>query len=222
MVSGIAHELNQPLSAISTYCQSGLRIIDASREVPEKLVHVLTESSLQAKRAGKIIHRMRQFAAKGKVQRRAIDLNRVIGDAADFIGSELDKQGITLQLDLTRDLPAVMADSIQIEQVVLNLLYNAIEAMNEASNGRRELVVSSRRVEEGQLEVMVRDSGPGLDPATSDRLFDTFFTTKEDGMGLGLAISRSIVEAHGGQLWADSQPGKGATFYFNLPVAGTQ
>ncbi len=83
-------------------------------------------------------------------------------------------------------------------------------------------MVSSRRVEEGQLEVMVRDSGPGLDPATSDRLFDTFFTTKEDGMGLGLAISRSIVEAHGGQLWADSQPGKGATFYFNLPVAGTQ
>lgn len=222
MVSGIAHELNQPLSAISTYCQSGLRIIDASREVPEKLVHVLTESSLQAKRAGKIIHRMRQFAAKGKVQRRAIDLNRVIGDATDFIGSELDKQGITLQLDLARDLPSIMADSIQIEQVVLNLLYNAIEAMNEAGSERRELVVSSRQVEEGQLEVMVRDSGPGLDPATSDRLFDTFFTTKEDGMGLGLAISRSIVEAHGGQLWADSQPGKGATFYFNLPVAGTQ
>ena len=222
MVSGIAHELNQPLSAISTYCQSGLRIIEASREVPEKLDHILTESSLQAKRAGKIIHRMRQFAAKGKVQRRAIDLNRVIGDATDFIGSELDKQGITMQLDLARDLPSIMADSIQIEQVVLNLLYNAIEAMNEASYGRRELVVSSRQVEEGQLEVMVRDSGPGLDPATSDRLFDTFFTTKEDGMGLGLAISRSIVEAHGGQLWADSQPGKGATFYFNLLVAGTQ
>ena len=127
-----------------------------------------------------------------------------------------------MQLDLARDLPSIMADSIQIEQVVLNLLYNAIEAMNEAGYGRRELVVSSRQVEEGQLEVVVRDSGPGLDPATSDRLFDTFFTTKEDGMGLGLAISRSIVEAHGGQLWADSQPGKGATFYFSLPVAGTQ
>jgi C4-dicarboxylate-specific signal transduction histidine kinase len=210
------------LSAISTYCQSGLRIINASQNVPEKLDHILEESSLQAKRAGKIIHRMRQFAAKGKVQHSAISLNRVIGDAADFIGSELDKQGITLQLDLARDLPSIMADSIQIEQVILNLLYNAIEAMNEAGSSRRELVVSSRQAEKGQLEVMVRDTGPGLDPATSDKLFDTFFSTKEDGMGLGLAISRSIVEAHGGQLWADSQPGKGATFYFNLPVAGTQ
>ncbi|MEN8106688.1 MAG: ATP-binding protein [Pseudomonadota bacterium] len=220
MASGIAHELNQPLSAISTYCQSGLRIIDTFAERPEKLVHILKESSQQAKRAGNIIHRMRQFAAKGKVQRAAMDLNRMIGDATSFIEPELDKQRITLRLDLARDLPSVIADSIQIEQVILNLMHNAIEAMNEEGIGAGELVVSSRHAEEGQLEVMVRDTGPGLDPGTVDRLFDTFFSTKEDGMGLGLAISRSIVEAHGGQLWADSEPGAGATFYFSLPVTG--
>ena len=222
MASGLAHELNQPLTAISTYCQSGLRIMDACGDMPEKLVHILEESSLQAKRAGKIIHRMRQFAAKGMAQHAAMDLNRVIGDAAGFIGPGLDEQGITLQLDLARDLPSVMADSIQIEQVILNLLYNAIEAMNETGIGTREVVVSSRQVEGDQLEVMVRDTGPGLGPDTVDRLFDTFFSTKEHGMGLGLAISRGIVEAHGGQLWADSEPGTGATFYFSLPVTRTR
>jgi len=221
MASGIAHELNQPLSAISTYCQSGLRILDANGDRPDKLAHVLEESSLQAKRAGKIIHRMRQFATKGTLRRAAMDLNRVITDAAGFIGPELDKQGIKLQLDLARDLPSVMADSIQIEQVILNLLHNAIEAMNTTGSRKRRLVVSSRQVDAGQLEVRVHDSGPGLDPGTVDQLFDTFFSTKADGMGLGLAISRSIIEVHGGQLWADSEPGSGATFYFSLPVAGT-
>jgi signal transduction histidine kinase len=222
MASGIAHELSQPLSAISTYCQSGLRITDTLTEKPEKLVHALEESSLQAKRAGKIIHRMRQFATKGKAQRNLIDLNRVIGIAVDFIRPELDKQGISLRLDLSPDLPAIMADSIQIEQVILNLLHNAIEVLTDTDGGSRKLVVSSRQADEGQLEVMVHDTGPGLAPDTIDRLFDTFFSTKENGMGLGLAISRSIIEAHGGQLWTDSAPGAGATFYFSLPVNGTR
>lgn len=222
MASGIAHELNQPLSAISAFCQSGLRILEAIGEKPDKLVYVLEESSLQAKRAGKIIHRMRQFAAKGEVQHKAMDLNQILENATGFIRSELDKQGITLQLELARDLPSVMADSIQIEQVILNLLHNAIEAMNETGNGKRNLVVSSRQADEDQLEVQVRDTGPGLDPSMVDKLFDTFFSTKENGMGLGLAISRSIIEAHGGQLWADSETGRGATFYFSLPVSGLE
>lgn len=221
MASGLAHELNQPLSAISTYCQAGLRIIKTSGEKPEKLVHALEQAASQALRAGKIIHRMRRFSSKGKVRRSQMDLNKVIRNAVSFVEPELDKKGITLQLELTSDLPPVVADSIQIEQVILNLLHNAIEAMVAGNSTIRNLAVTSRQTDTGPVEIMVHDTGPGLDTATVDRIFDTFFSTKEDGMGLGLAISHSIVEAHGGQLHVDSVTGAGTTFYFTLPVSGT-
>jgi C4-dicarboxylate-specific signal transduction histidine kinase len=222
MASGIAHELSQPLSAISTYCQSGLRMLEGLSEVPDKLVHALRESSLQAKRAGMIIHRMKEFSAKGKTQHAPVEINRVIRTAAGFIGPELDKHATTLQLDLAPGLPVVMADSIQLEQVILNLLNNAIEAMTAADSPTRRLTVSSRQADTGHVDVSVRDSGPGLDPETIDRMFDAFFSTRNQGMGLGLAISRSIIEAHGGRLWAVSNPDAGSTFWFSLPVEETR
>jgi C4-dicarboxylate-specific signal transduction histidine kinase len=222
MASGIAHELNQPLSAISTYCQSGLRIIDTFKERPEKLAHVLEASSQQAKRAGQIIHRMREFVAKGKTQHTPTNVNRVITEAVEFIAPELEHQDVTVRLDLSGDLPDIMADSIQIEQVILNLLHNAIEAMTATSGGLRELSVASRRTHADQLEIRVSDTGQGLPPDTGDRVFDTFYSTKAGGMGLGLAISRSIVEAHGGQFWTESKADAGATFCFSLPVTGIQ
>jgi C4-dicarboxylate-specific signal transduction histidine kinase len=220
MASGIAHELNQPLTAISAYCQSGLRILDTDGDRSDKLARILEESSLQAKRAGNIIHRMRQFATKGTLRRAAVDINHVISDAVRFIRPELDKHGITLDLDLANELPPVTADSIQIEQVILNLMHNAIEAMNETANGTRKLVVSSQRMDEKHIKVRVQDNGPGLEPGTVDRLFDTFYSTKSDGMGLGLSISRSIIEVHGGQLWTAGDQGTGATFCFSLPLSG--
>lgn len=219
MASGLAHELNQPLSAISTYCQSGLRILDTVDNPPDKLVHVLEASSRQAKRAGTIIHRMREFATKRKAQAAAVDINRLIAEATGFYRPELDRQAITAQLDLAGDLPPVLADSIQIEQVLLNLLHNAGDAMTTTDPGARRLSITSRLTTDGQIEVRVSDTGHGLDAETRDRIFDTFFTTRAGGMGLGLSISRSIIEAHGGQLWADTRPDRGATFCFTLPVS---
>jgi signal transduction histidine kinase len=218
MASGIAHELNQPLSAISTYCQSGLRIIDTLEEKPEKLTHVMESSSRQAKRAGEIIHRMREFAAKGKAQPRTMDINRVITEATDFVKPLLLRKHISARLDLAPGLPVIMADAIQIEQVILNLLHNAMDAMAGEKAGSRRLTVTSRLADDDQIEVRVSDLGHGLNPAISDKMFDTFYTTKEGGMGLGLAISRSIVESHGGQLLAEANDGPGATISFTIPV----
>ncbi|MEN8204551.1 MAG: ATP-binding protein [Pseudomonadota bacterium] len=219
MASGLAHELNQPFTAISTYCQAGLRIIAASGDKSEKLTHALEQASIQAQRAGEIIRRMRHFTGKGMVRRKPIDINRVINNAVSFVETELNRKNIRLILDLADDLPAAVADEIQIEQVILNLLHNAIEAMFSGGDNTRELRVSSLHTDVDTIQVTVSDTGPGLDAATADDIFDTFYTTRKDGMGLGLAISRSIIEAHGGQLRADSAPGAGATFYFTLSAA---
>ncbi|MGB5717381.1 MAG: ATP-binding protein [Gammaproteobacteria bacterium] len=219
MASGLAHELNQPLSAISTYCQAGLRIIETLEDKPVKLAHALEHASIQSQRAGQIIRRMRRFTGKGVVRRKPIDINQVIKNALGFIESELKRKEIKLDLDLAADLPAAFGDEIQIEQVILNLLHNAIEAMFSASDKPRMLRISSRRNAADTLQVNVNDSGPGLDAATVDSIFDTFYTTRKNGMGLGLAISRSIIEAHGGKLWADSTTPSGATFHFTVSTA---
>ncbi len=218
MASGLAHELNQPLSAISTYCQAGLRIVDTFEDKPGKLVHALEHASIQSQRAGEIIRRMRRFTGKSAVRRRPIDINQVIKNVLGFIEVEFSRKQIKIVLDLEDDLPAAIADEIQIEQVFLNLLNNAIEAMFSTNENTRILRVSSMRGAEDTLQVTVNDSGPGLDATTVDRIFDTFFTTRKNGMGLGLAISRSIIEAHGGRLWADPAMGSGATFHFTLPA----
>jgi C4-dicarboxylate-specific signal transduction histidine kinase len=219
MASGLAHELNQPLSAISTYCQAGLRIIETLEDKPDKLVHALEHASIQSQRAGQIIRRMRRFAGKDTVRRQPIDINKLIKNALGLIANELKRKKIKLTLDLAVELPAAIADEIQIEQVILNLLQNAIDAMISGSDNLRMLRITSRRTATDTLQVTVNDSGPGLDAATVENIFDTFFTTRKHGMGLGLAISRSIIEAHGGKLWADPSMGNGATFHFTLSAA---
>ena len=221
MASGLAHELNQPLSAISTYCQAGLRIIDSFEDKPEKLIHALEHASIQSQRAGEIIRRMRRFTSKGAVRRKPVNINQVIKNVLGFIESELSRKQIKLELDLAEDLPEAVADEIQVEQVILNLLHNAIEAMFSSSDNTRLLRVSSMRSTADSVQVTVKDSGPGMDAATLDRIFDTFFTTRKNGMGLGLAISRSIVEAHGGKLWAESPAGSGAIFHFTVSTTTT-
>jgi C4-dicarboxylate-specific signal transduction histidine kinase len=219
MASGLAHELNQPLSAISAYCQAGLRILDRIGNKPEKLVHALENASIQSQRAGDIIRRMRRFTAKGMVRRRPVDINRLIKNSLGFIETELKRKEIKLHLELAAGLPPAIADEIQIEQVILNLMHNAVEAMFSESDSTRILRISSDLINADTLQVTVNDTGPGVDAATVEHIFDTFYTTKKSGMGLGLAISRSIVETHGGKLWAESTPGVGATFAFTLAVA---
>ena len=217
MASSLAHEINQPLSAISTYCQAGLRIIETTKEKPEKLVHALEQSSLQAQRAGKIVHRMRLFGSKSKARRRTMDINEVILNAVGFVEPELAKHGIALQLDLASNLPAITVDEIQIEQVIINLLHNSIEAMEHADTRAPAVTRASHRTA-NLIEVTVHDNGPGLDDSLIDTIFNAFFTTRTEGMGLGLAISRSIIEAHGGQLHAARHPGSGTTLFFTLPL----
>jgi signal transduction histidine kinase len=155
------------------------------------------------------------------VRRKPVNINQVIKNVLGFIEVELSRKEIKLQLDLAEDLPEAIADEIQIEQVILNLLHNAIEAMFSTSDHMRLLRVSSMRGAADTLQVTVKDSGPGMDAATLERIFDTFFTTRKNGMGLGLAISRSIVEAHGGKLWAESSTGSGATFHFTVSTTAT-
>ena len=216
MASSLAHELNQPLAAISTYCQAGLRIIENKEDQPEKLSHALEHASIQSQRAGQIIRQMRQLASKGIVRREPVDINRVIHDTVNLVRAELKRKNISLTLDLERDLPEVVADETQIEQVILNLLHNAIEAMFYDSETAHRLLISSSRPDPASIQVTINDTGPGMDKETLDRIFETFYTTRQDGMGLGLSISRTIIEAHGGQLWAHSAPGTGSTFFVTL------
>jgi signal transduction histidine kinase len=216
MASSLAHELNQPLAAISTYCQAGLRIIKNNEDKPEKLAHALEHASIQSQRAGQIIRQMRQLASKGVVRREPVDINPVINDTVNLVREEMKRKNISLTLDLHRDLPEILADETQIEQVILNLLHNAIEAMSCESESAQRLLITSAQPDPASIQVTVNDTGPGMDKETLDRIFDTFYTTREDGMGLGLSISRTIIEAHGGQLWATSAPGTGSTFSFTL------
>jgi C4-dicarboxylate-specific signal transduction histidine kinase len=220
MASGLAHEINQPLTAISTYCQAGLRLINSPEQKPEKLAHALEQASLQAQRAGKIVHRMRRFGSKGKARRTAMDINKVILNAVSFVDPDLTRQNICRQLELADSLPVAIVDGIQIEQVVINLLHNAIEATAKSNTGTPALTISSHRMDD-TIKVTIHDNGPGLDETMINTIFDAFYSTKTEGMGLGLAISRSIIEAHGGHLKAESQPGAGTTFYFTLPLTGT-
>lgn len=216
MASSLAHELNQPLAAISTYCQAGLRIIENNEDKPEKLAHALEHASIQSQRAGQIIRQMRQLASKGIVRREPVDINRVIHDTVDLVREELKRKNISLTLDLENNLPEAVADETQIEQVILNLLRNAIEAMFYDSESAHRLLISSQRTDPKSIQVTINDTGPGMDKETLDRIFDTFYTTRKEGMGLGLSISRTIIEAHGGQLTAHSAPGTGSTFFFTL------
>jgi signal transduction histidine kinase len=221
MASSLAHELNQPLAAISTYCQAGLRLLESNDDNPDKLAHALEHASIQSQRAGEIIRQMRRLAGKGVVRREPVDINHVIHNAISLIRKEIKRKNISLTMDLDNDLPTVDADETQIEQVILNLLHNAIEAMLSDNESANSLLISSSQTDPATIQVMVSDTGSGMDNETLGKIFDTFYTTREDGMGLGLSISRSIIEAHGGQLWADSAPGAGSTFYFTLTSTTT-
>ncbi|WP_298727246.1 PAS domain S-box protein [uncultured Ferrovibrio sp.] len=215
--SSLAHELNQPLTAIMNYTEAARQLLaNAKIEVPPRVLEFIEKASGQADRAGQIIRRLRSFVEKGAVERAPEHLNKVVEEASMLatVGSRVD--GIKVTLDLPADLPPVYIDKIQIQQVVVNLVRNAIEVLRRAE--RRELVIKVTKHDNGDQEVTISDTGPGIPPEIADQLFKPFVTTKKDGMGIGLSISRSIIDGHGGRIWVENNPGGGATFRFILPA----
>jgi two-component system sensor kinase FixL len=218
MAAALAHELNQPLAAIVNYVQAARRFLDAAQlPLPPRILETMDKAVAQAGRAGEIIQHLRAFIRKGDSERHTENLNKVVEEATalGLVGAK--ESGIKARVDLSAEALSVVIDKVQIQQVVFNLIRNSVESLQESD--RRELSVVTGRDSQGMAEVSVSDSGPGLAPAVAERLFQPFVTTKEKGMGLGLSICRSIVEAHGGRLWASANPDGGVAFQFTVPLA---
>lgn len=221
MAAGIAHELNQPLMAMANLAFIGLHRLDGDQgEKSAELRRLFADLSDQALRAGEIVQHLRAFVRKSDPQRERLAVNDLIGDVLTLMEAEMRQHGVQAKVELSSALLDVNADAIQVQQVVLNLLRNALEAMAETPAEGRRLTITTTAQRGGFAEVAVADTGPGLTGTVAARVFDAFFTTKREGMGMGLAISRSIIEDHGGRLWAEARAGEGAIFRFTLPLAG--
>lgn len=218
MASALAHELNQPLAAISNYMKGSRRLLAASSDPNRpKLENALDRAAEQAIRAGQIIRRLRDFVARGESEKRVESLSKLIEEAGALGLAGAREQGVRLRFNLDSRHDLVLVDRVQIQQVLVNLFRNALEAM--AHSSERELIVSNAAVADDMIEIAATDTGHGFQDDVKQNLFRTFFTTKETGMGVGLSISRSIIEAHGGRMWAEANPSGGATFRFTLPAA---
>ena len=218
MAASIAHEISQPLTAIINYAQGSTRRLRSGKAEPERLLGVFEQIVAQAQRVADAVVMLRRFVARRKAQRVAADVNALIRQVVALANSETRGRGISIVLELAENLPPALVDDVQIEQVVLNLLRNGAEALASADAPQRELRVRTARADDGSIEVAISDSGPGLPPQLAAKLFEPFFTTKPDGVGLGLAISRSIIENHGGRIWVTPNPERGVTFRFTIPV----
>ena len=218
LAASIAHEVNQPLTAVTNNSSACLRLLAADNLKPEVLHRALQEIVADGNRASAVVARIRGFIKKEPAEKNELDINEVIQEVLALADRELYENRVRLERQLTKALPPVLADRVQMQQVLLNLIMNGIEAMIPVTDRPRSLWVESRVDESGDILVAVRDSGTGLGSA-ADRVFTPFFTTKANGMGMGLSISRSLVENHGGRLWAMPNSPIGAVFSFTLPVS---
>jgi len=219
LASGLAHELSQPLTAISSYTQEALRRLPEGSMVTAAARHALEQTLAQSRRAADIIQHLRSFVAKHAPTKAQTDINHLIHRTMELIGPIIKKPAVAVRLDLAEDLPRVFVDGLQIEQVILNLVQNAIDAMPDTGRARREVTIRTSVLSDQYLAVTVSDLGTGLKPEDKDRVFEPFFTTKHKGMGMGLAICRTIVEAHGGTLSVTANHPRGSSFCFTLPAS---
>jgi signal transduction histidine kinase len=217
LTASIAHEVNQPIGAMVTNAEAALRWLGAGSSHLEKVQQSIAHIVEDGTRAGEVINRIRGLMKKAQPRKDRFEINGVILEIIELTRGEVLKNGISVITQLADNLPLVEADRVQLQQVLLNLIVNALEAMGAANEGPRELLISTGKVETSSVVVAVRDSGPGLEAAMLERVFESFYTTKPTGMGLGLSICRSIIEAHGGRLWASTNQRRGTTFQFTLP-----
>jgi signal transduction histidine kinase len=217
LATSIAHEINQPLAGVVTNAEAGLRWLSGEppnvQEARDSLALVVRDGN----RASAVIRRIREFLRKGAQGTAPLDVNEVVQETVILARAELQKQRVAIKIQLSGDIPRVRGDRTQLQQVILNLLLNGVEAM-ASLEGTKELLVRSQISAGAGIVVAVRDSGIGISRQDMPRLFDAFFTTKPDGIGMGLSISRTIIEAHGGRIWAELNDGPGLTVQFELPV----
>ena len=218
LAASIAHEVNQPLAGITSNAEAGVRWLAGDLPNLAEAREAIRRIIRDAKRAGDVISRMRTLFQKAPTTKERLHINEAIEDVVILTQSEVRRSKVTLRTELGAGLPTVMGDRVQLQQVIVNLILNAIEAMSTVENRQRDLAIRTEGGEGDEVRVAVRDSGIGFDPLDIERIFDAFHTTKPSGMGMGLAISRSILEAHGGRLWATPNPDFGATLQFILPV----
>jgi signal transduction histidine kinase len=218
LTASIAHEVNQPLSGIITNAGTCLRMLDATPPDLEGARETARRTIRDGNRAADVITRLRALFSKGELTLELLDLNEVTHEVMALSLSDLQRNRIALQSELAEDLPTITGDRIQLQQVILNLLRNASDAMVALDDRPRQLLIRTERDDEDRVRMRVRDTGVGVDPESMNKLFDAFYTTKADGMGIGLSVSRSIIESHHGRLWAEPNDGRpGATFSFSIP-----
>lgn len=224
LAAKLAHELNQPLCAITGYTRASLRMMRAGHWDQDELIEAMEDASQQAERAADIIRGMRNFLRKDVSDRAELDMAEAVHVAVRLVEAEARSRRVKIGLQLAYPLPSVLANRIEIEQVLFNLMLNAIEAIESSSSAEgppKWVTITTRETEEGEVETQVTDSGSGFVEGTAAHLFDPFFSTKQEGMGMGLSICRTIIESHGGRLRASNNPQRGATFSFTLPSMQT-
>jgi PAS domain S-box-containing protein len=219
LTASIAHEVNHPIGATITNAEAGLRWLDRQPPQLDEVHEVLASIVKDGHRASNVVGRLRDLFTKTAPRMERLDINGAIADVIELTRSEIVKNGISTQMNLAEDLPAVEVDRTQLQQVMLNLIVNAVQALANRSDSGRELSISTSTSGPGEVLVSVCDSGPGISSEVFGRLFDPFYTTKPSGMGMGLSICHSIVEGHGGRIWATANDPQGAAFHFTLPAA---
>ena len=217
LTASIAHEVNQPLSGIITNAGTCLRMLDANPPNVDGARETARRTIRDGNRASDVITRLRALFSKREFSLESVDLNEATREVITLSRSELQRNRVVLQSELADDLPNVTGDRVQLQQVILNLVRNASDAMVDVHDRPRQLLVKTEQMDGDRVRLTVRDAGIGVDPQVVDKLFDAFYTTKRDGMGIGLSVSRSIIERHHGRLWAERNDGPGATFAFLVP-----
>jgi signal transduction histidine kinase len=214
LAASISHELKQPIAAAITSANAALRWLQREQPDISRACDTTKRIVKDGTRAAEIIDRLRSLYRKSPPQRQLVEVNESIGDVVALLRGEANRYGVSIRMDVTADVPKILADRVQLQQVLMNIMLNGIESMNETGG---VLTVKSR-VEYGNVTISISDTGVGLPRENADRIFDAFFTTKSQGSGMGLAISRNIIESHGGRLWATPNDGLGASFHLSLPT----